>query len=216
MRKLLTLAGIVLFGLSVSAQQDPKAKSILENVTKTTQSYTTIQASFDYIMDNKEMGIHETNKGEILMKGNKYKLKLAELGLEIICNGKDVWTYTKDANEVSVSAMDSESGEAMNPSKLFTIYQEGFSYKFVEEKVIDGKASYIIDLFPQKKDMEYSKIRIQIDKSRSLIAKADMIGKDGNTYIIKVNDMKTNVPAADTVFSFDKSKYPGVEVVDLR
>lgn len=216
MRKLLSLVGIVLMVLSASAQQDQKAKSILENVTKTTQSYSTIQATFDYVMDNKEMGIHETNKGDIVMKGNKYKLKLAELGMEVFCNGSQVWTYMKDANEVNVNAMDGESGEMMNPSKLFTIYEHGFNYKFVEEKVIDGKASYIIDLFPQTKEIEYSKIRLQIDKEKSVIRKAEMIGKDGNTYTIKINDFKTNLPAADALFSFDKTKYPGVHVVDLR
>ena len=81
---------------------DQKAKSILENVTKTTQSYTSIQATFAYIMDNKEMDIHEENKGNIIMKGNKYLLKLSELGLEIYCNGKEVSSYMKDANEVTV------------------------------------------------------------------------------------------------------------------
>lgn len=216
MRKLLSLAGIVLMVLTASAQQDMKAKSILENVTKTTQSYSSIQATFEYILDNKEMGIHEQNKGDILMKGNKYKLKLAELGLEIFCNGKDVYTYMKDANEVTVSPMDGESGEMMNPSKLFTIYEKGFNYKYVEEKVVEGKASHIIDLFPQSEDIEYSKIRIQIDKEKSFIRKADMIGKDGNTYVVKVNDFKTNVPAADTLFGFDKAKYPGAELIDLR
>lgn len=216
MRKLLSLAGVVLMVLTATAQQDQKAKSILENVTRTTQSYSTIQATFDYVMDNKEMGIHEQNKGDVMMKGNKYKLKLAELGLEIFCNGKEVWTYMKDANEVTISPLDGESGEMMNPSKLFTIYEKGFNYKYVEEKSADGKLVHIIDLFPQSKDIEYSKIRIQVDKEKSFIRRADMVGKDGNTYVVKVNDFKTNVPAADTLFGFDKAKYPGVEVIDLR
>ncbi|MFV0378464.1 MAG: LolA family protein [Mangrovibacterium sp.] len=216
MRKLLSLASIVLMVLTATAQQDQKAKSILENVTRTTQSYSTIQATFDYVMDNKEAGVHEQYKGDVVMKGNKYKLKLAELGMEVFCNGKEVWTYMKDANEVNITSMDGESGEMMNPSKLFTIYETGFNYKFVEEKVIDGKASYVIDLFPQTKDIDYSKIRIQIDKDKSVIRKADMVGREGNSFIIKITDFKTNVPVADTLFGFDKTKFPGVEVIDLR
>jgi len=216
MKKLIALMGLALIVFSVSAQVDQKAKSILENVTKTTQSYSTIQANFDYIMDNSEMDIHENNKGNIVMKGNKYLLKLADLGLEVYCNGAEVATYMKDANEVTISPMDAESGEMMNPSKLFTIYEDGFSYKFVEEKVIEGKNSYIIDLFPETSDIEYSKIRIQIDKERMLISKAEMFGQEGNNYIVKVNDLKTNVDAPDALFNFEKAKHPGVEVVDLR
>ena len=165
-------------------------------------------------MDNKEMDIHEENNGNIIMKGNKYLLKLSELGLEIYCNGKEVSSYMKDANEVTISPMDSESGEMMNPSKIFTIYEEGFSYKFVEEKALNGKANYVIDLFPENDDIEYSKIRIWIDKERMLISKAEMSGAEGNTYIIDVKDLKTNVGAADDVFNFDQAKHPGVDVID--
>ncbi|PTN09381.1 outer membrane lipoprotein carrier protein LolA [Mangrovibacterium marinum] len=216
MKKLMSLVGLVLLVLSVSAQVDQKAKSILEEVTQKTQSYTSIQATFDYILDNKEMEIHEENKGTISMKGDMYLLKLTELGLEIYCNGKEVSSYMKDANEVTISPVDSESGDMMNPSKIFTIYENGFSYKFVEEKVIGGKSCYVIDLFPENDDIEYTKIRIMIDKQQMLISKAEMAGADGNTYIIDVKDMKTNAGITDDVFTFNVAKHPGVDVIDLR
>jgi outer membrane lipoprotein carrier protein len=38
----------------------------------------------------------------------------------------------------------------------------------------------------------------------------------GNRYIYTVSTMKTNAALADTEFTFDKKKYPGVEEVDLR
>jgi len=216
MKKLIVSAVIIFAAFLVSAQQDPKAKSILENVTKTTQSYTTIQATFDYIMENKEEGIHEENKGNILMKGAKYQLKLPLLGLEVYCDGKQVWTYMKDANEVTVAEIDEDSGELMNPSKLFTIYEHGFNYKFIEETTVEGTVVYVIDLLPQTKSMDYSRVRIYIDKQKMLIKKAEMIGQEGNNYIVKVNDLKTNVAADDYVFVFNAAKHPGVEVIDLR
>jgi len=216
MKKLLSVIGLISIVLFASAQVDQKAKSILEKVTKTTQSYASMQATFDYVMDNKEMEIHETNKGTIVMKGDKYLLKLADLGLEVYCNGKSVSTYMKDANEVTISPIDSESGEMMNPSKIFTIYESGFNYKFVEEKLVAGKGVYVIDLFPQTKEIEYSKIRIEIEKDRMLIRRADMFAKEGNVYVVNVKDLKTNVEAPDVIFNFDKAKHPGVEVVDLR
>ncbi len=49
-----------------------------------------------------------------------------------------------------------------------------------------------------------------------LISKAEMSGAEGNTYIIDVKDLKTNVGAADDVFNFDQAKHPGVDVIDLR
>ncbi|MEN6456891.1 MAG: outer membrane lipoprotein carrier protein LolA [Prolixibacteraceae bacterium] len=216
MKKLLLFVLSAFLGFGSFAQQDQKAKSILENVTKTTRSFQSIQAAFDYIMDNKKEGIHEENKGEIIMKGEKYQLKLPQLGLEVYCDGKNVWSYMKDANEVSITSMEDESSEMMNPSKLFTIYEEGFNYRFVKETTAEGKSVYVIDLFPQTKEIEYSKITVQIDKQQMLIKSAEMTGKEGNNYTVRVNHIKTNVPADDRLFVFDPAKYPGVEEVDLR
>jgi outer membrane lipoprotein-sorting protein len=138
------------------------------------------------------------------------------LGLEMFNNGETVWTYMKDAGEVTVADADDEMNELMDPSKIFTIYEEGFNYKFVEEKTVAGTPVYVIDLFPEDEEIEYSKIRIQIEKQRMLIKNAEMIGKEGNNYIVKVEDLKTNVTANDSDFVFDKGKYPNVEVIDLR
>ena len=40
--------------------------------------------------------------------------------------------------------------------------------------------------------------------------------KNGNRYTYSVNDFKVNTSIPDSEFNFDKSKYPKVEVVDLR
>jgi len=122
----------------------------------------------------------------------------------------------KDANEVTINGLDEDSGEMMNPSKLFTIYENGFSYKFVSESTINGTAMYLIDLYPENDEIEYSKIRVQVDKNKMLIKKAEMIGKEGNNYIVLVNNLQTNVPANDNMFVFDAAKHPGVDVIDLR
>lgn len=216
MKRLIILMTVVFCWSNGFAQQDEKAKGILEKVTKATQGYSTIQASFNYVMENKEEGIHEENKGEILIKGDQFHLSLPLLGMEMFNNGETVWTYMKDAGEVTVAEADDEANEMMNPAKLFTIYEQGFAYQFIEEKVVDGVLVYVIDLFPENDEIEYSKIRIQIEKKRLLIKKAEMVGREGNNYIVQVDDLKTDVPASSSDFEFDQGKYENVEVIDLR
>ena len=92
------------------------------------------------------------------MKGDQFYLDLSQLGMEIFNNGKTVWTYMKDASEVTVADADDEMNEMMDPSKLFTIYEEGFDYQFIEEKTVDGVPVYIIDLIPDDEEIEYTKI----------------------------------------------------------
>ncbi|WP_321286037.1 outer membrane lipoprotein carrier protein LolA [uncultured Sunxiuqinia sp.] len=216
MKKLVILLTVALYWSIGFAQQDQKAKNILKKVTETTQGYSTIQATFNYIMENKAEGIHEENNGQILLKGDQFHLSLDELGMEIFNNGETVWTYMKDAGEVTIADADDEMNEMMDPSKLFTIYEEGFAYKFVEEKTVGGQEAYVIDLFPDDKEIEYTKIRIQIDKKRMLIMKAEMIGSEGNNYIVEVKNIETDVPATTADFKFDPLKHPDVEKIDLR
>lgn len=198
------------------SQQDQEAKSILENVTKTTQSYSSIQASFNYTLVNEEEGIYDENNGTILMKGNKYHLQLPLLGLEIFCDGTNVWTYMADAMEVNVTEIDEESDELMDPSKLFTIYEHGFDYQYVEETTVDGKDVYIIDLIPTTANIDYTKIRIQVDKDSMMINRAEMISDNGTNYVFDITDLKTNVPADDSNFTFNTANHPDVDVIDLR
>ncbi|MGQ7868859.1 LolA family protein [Sunxiuqinia sp. sy24] len=216
MKRLAVLMTVIVCWSAGFAQQDQKAKDILEKVTSTTQSYSSISASFNYIMDNEAVGIHEENKGQILLKGQQFHLQLSQLGMEIFNNGKTVWTYMKDAGEVTVAEADDEMNEMMDPSTLFTIYEKGFNYEFVEEKTVAGVLVYIIDLFPENEEIEYSKIRIQIDKQRLLIRQAEMVGHEGNSYIVLVEDLKTNIPVKDSDFEFKAEDHPGVEVIDLR
>jgi len=56
-----------------------------------------------------------------------------------------------------------------------------------------------------------------LDEGITLAAiRAKVLENGGNRYSYTVTTMKTNVAAADNQFVFDKSKYPGVNVEDLR
>ncbi|MBK5202702.1 MAG: outer membrane lipoprotein carrier protein LolA [Prolixibacteraceae bacterium] len=197
-------------------QQDEKAKSILAKVTENTQSFKTIKCSFSYVMDNKSADIHEVNNGTMLMEGEKYYLKIPKMGIEVYRNEKTVWNYMSDANEVTINNTE-DSSDAIDPSTLFSFYNEGFIYHFTGEKNNDGKSLYIIDLTPEKgKEKACTEIRLFIDKKKMLVKEAILKNEDGNNYIITISDMKTNVPVKESDFVFEAGKHPGAEVVDLR
>ncbi|MDX9882719.1 MAG: outer membrane lipoprotein carrier protein LolA [Prolixibacteraceae bacterium] len=216
MTKFFLLMAFVFAAIATLAQQDQKAKEILDKVTQTTQAYKSIEATFSFEMENKTRNVKEINTGSIILKGNKYKVHLNELGVEVYSDGKNIWTYMAEANEVSISGFNNDDEDMMDPAKVFTIYQNGFDYKLVGEELQNGKSMYSIDLFPQDKNNNYSQIRVHIDKTKMLINSAIMKGKDGNTYTVKVDQFKTDKPYNDSFFVFDTSKHPNVEVIDMR
>lgn len=193
-----------------------KAKTILDEVSATTKSYSTISVDFTFVHQTKdEASTENKTSGTLLLKGNKYVLQL--FGNKLFYNGKSLWTYMIEEKEVVVSNVDESSESSFNPAKMLTIYEEGFKYQFVQERFEQGRALQVIDLFP--KDLaksEYSRVRLSIDKDKKQIWKIEYFAKDENTYTITVVKYQTNLAVADADFVFDASKYPGVMVIDER
>jgi outer membrane lipoprotein-sorting protein len=216
MRKLFLITVFALLAMAGYTQQDAKAKEILEKVTKTTQSLTSLDAKFSFEMNNKAQNIKDKSQGSIILKNKKYKLDIPQLGLKVTCDGKTIWSYMVNSNEVTISNLDDAADEIMDPSKIFTIYEHGYNYKFVNESIDAGIPVYNIELIPQKPTGDIQKIKLMIDKQKMLIHGAIMNGKEGNTVIILVNQYKTDGIFSDADFVFDPKKYKGIEVVDMR
>jgi outer membrane lipoprotein-sorting protein len=216
MKKLFLVVTLLACATLGFSQQDAKAKEILEKVTKTTQSLASLDAKFSFEMNNKAQNIQDKSSGSIILKGKKYKLNIPQMGLQVTCDGKTIWTYMVNSNEVTIANLDESTDELMDPAKIFTIYERGFNYKFIGESVDGGIPIYNIDLTPQKPSGDIQKIKIMIDKQKMLIRGANMVGKDGNNYIVSVSQFKTDGVYNDSDFVFDSKKFKGIEIVDMR
>jgi outer membrane lipoprotein-sorting protein len=216
MKTVFSMLILACFGLVVSAQQSDKAKQILDDVSKKTQSYSSISADFSYTMENKTESINESYTGSVVLKGQKYNVHINKMGVRIISDGKTVWSYMEDANEVTISSVEKGSSDLMDPSKIFTIYEHGYKFNFIAEKTENGKALYYIDLIPEAADNDFGKISISVDKATMMIHSAIMSDKSVTQYRIKVEKMELNKPVDESLFNFDTKKYKDIEVIDLR
>ena len=150
------------------------------------------------------------------MKGQKYVVELPHVGIKVFSDGTTLWNYMKEGNQVTISNIDDESSDLMDPSSLFSIYEKGFKSKFVDEKNIDGKVLYQIELFPDNTVQDVTKVSIEIDKANMMIRRVRLYGTDGNIYGIDVKKIETNKDFPDSDFVFDPSKYPDIEIIDFR
>jgi len=212
MKNLLSITIAIIISITTFAQDDAKAKSILDKLSAKTKSYSTIKADFSFTMLNKADGLNETQTGAIKVKGDKYVLSIK--GQDVICNGKSIWTYIKDADEVQINDMpDEDEEDFISPSKIFTLYEDGFKYKFVKE--VNGVQ--IINLYPKVADEKsFHRIELHINKAKNQISKAVVFGKDGTNSTYTFKNFTPNGSISDSEFSFDKTKHPKVEIIDLR
>ncbi len=207
---LISVAGVL------QAQQDPKAKEILDKVSLTNKSYKTIQIDFSFTLENKTGSVTETNEGSVALKGKSYRLHMPSMGMDVFSNGLVTWSYLTESNEVNITDNVADSDAALNPANLFTIYEKGFNYTYIGEENVGGKTALVIDLFPVDKAKEFSKVKLYIDKSKYHIIRAKTFNKDGNVYTLSLKNMKTDQNLADDYFKFDPAKYPKVEINDMR
>ena len=212
---LLFISTLCISTFSLNAQQgDPKAKAILANVTKKINTVKSIKAAFSLNLSSANNKVKETKKGQIQLKGNKYRVSIG--GQEIICDNKTVWTYIKDANEVQISSYN-PSEQTISPAKLFTnFYDKEYKYKYLGVRMSQNKKCDAIELIPISKGKQFAKIEILIDQATSLIIGGNVFEKNGNKIQYDVTSFVSNAPLADAIFSFDAKKYPNVETVDLR
>ena len=215
LKKLYLLICTISIGLMAVAQgNDPDAKKVLDAVSSKFKTFKTVKAGFTYKVENAAGKALSTKSGSILMKGTKYRVSFG--GQEIFSDGKTVWNYDKAANEVTISNLDASSG-TITPQKLFTnFYDNDFLYKMNGEKKVGAKTIQEIEMTPTDKSKPFHKVYVLVDKSAKTLYSTKVLEKGGNRYSYTVANLNTSTAMADNQFVFDKSKYPGVEVVDLR
>ena len=194
-------------------KSDPDAKKILDDVSRKMKSYKAIQATFTLRIEDSKGNPQGTKKGTAFMKGDKYRVSIT--GQEIYCDGKNIWTYDKSANEVTIAKFDPTVNNS--PQKIFTSsYDKDYLYKLNGEQKMGAKTVEEIELTPVDKTKNIFKIYIYVDKAAKSLYSSKMLDKSGNKYIYTINSLNGTAPIADAMFVFDKSKYPGCEVVDLN
>jgi outer membrane lipoprotein carrier protein len=198
------------------AQNDPKAKAVLDGVSKKVKTLKTLKAGFAINLTGGKGGkVTDTKKGTVTVKGDKYHVEL--IGQEIICDGKTIWTYNKDAKEVQVTTFN-PAEQSVSPAKILTpdFYEKEYRYSYKGEKKEQGKNCDVVELIPNDKTKQVNKIELYIDKSASMMAGGDYWEKNGNKYHISVNNLILNTNVPDTYFTWNPKEHAGVETVDLR
>ena len=190
------------------AQKDKRAEAILDAMSARYKALNSYQAAFTYSAGRESM------KGDIAVKGKMFRLKTA--GQEVFTDGKVMSTYVKEANEVNVQDYDASATGDFNPTKIYSIYKKGFTYTYLREQKVGGRTLDVIELKPDKKNAQIANVQISVDKADKSARSWQTTDKAGKRTTYTINSFTPNPNLPDSYFVFDKAKYPGVEVVDLR
>ncbi|MFI5204126.1 MAG: outer membrane lipoprotein carrier protein LolA [Flavobacteriales bacterium] len=202
--KTICLAGVLaLCGFTVIQDQDTKAKTILDEVSKKTKGYTAIQAEFSLtsVMGKNPKG-GETTTGKATIKGNKYIV--AVNGGTIKCDGKNIETTNEGDDEPIVEPVD-EADDEMNPVKLLTIWEKGFKFRYIGEKKENGITVHEIQLSPSDPgNKKYHTVTVKIDKNKSQVYSVAIKKKNNDVNTLTITKFIPNATVSDDLFKIKK------------
>ena len=215
MKRILFVLSLLLSFTPVFAQKDAKAKELLDKSSEVYKQAGGIEAGFTLNMKDGVNKVSEAFEGLILLKDDKFFIETPDYAL--FFDGKTQWVYSKDFDEVNISQPDAKEVQALNPSSIYTMYKNGYNYKYLGEKTdIKMRKVEEIELTSPSKKNEISKIIVQLDKKTLMPLMLHLYFVNNMENLVYINQYKTNQPLADSVFFFDKTKYPDVEIIDLR
>lgn len=198
----------LLLSFTAFAQFNPEAKKYLDEIAAHLDTDQGLSIAFDvkitHLQGNEEVS---NTKGTLLIKGNLHKLSIE--GTETYGDGENQWIHLIEEQEVTIQPL--EEGE-ITPASIFTIYQEGYRFRILGE----DEEKIIIELSPEDREAsEYIRVTLYINKKDAKIDAFAAQSKTGHITHINITSW-ANKTIANDVLIFDETKFPNVEVIDLR
>ena len=145
--------------------------------------------------------------GTILIKGKKFHATTPKA--IVWFDGKTMWTYMKDNEEVNVSNPTEAQLQAINPYNFINLYKNGYTSTLNTT----GNA-YVVHLTSTAKDKKIKELFVTIDKKSYHPTQVKLLQGKSWT-IFDISDLSKS-KIADSQFRFNAKDFPQAEVIDLR
>ena len=118
-------------------------------------------------------------------------------------------------NECYVDDMETMREEGMDPSKLFTVWEEDFRREWMGRAQVEGKDCAHVNLYAGE-DKPYHTLQLFVDDAAMEVTRIVMKGREGSDVTYTVTSFSTTLKVTPEMFIFPKSKHPGVDMIDNR
>lgn len=205
MKKLSIFIVALITMFSVNAQNSDKAQKLLNEVSAKVKSYDNMVIDFKYALENKAEEVSQETRGDVSINGENYLLNL--MGTTQLFDGKKIYTIIPEDQEINISNYVPEDDNNITPSKMFSFYEDGYTYKWDITQDVKGRKIQYIKLTPIDSKAEVKNILLGIDSQTKHIYNLIQTQDNGTKITITVKSFKTNQPLAKNLFSFSESRY---------
>lgn len=205
MKRLPVLIIALISVFTLNAQNTDKAKALLIEVSSKVKSYDNMVIDFKYNLENLEENVSQETRGDVSIKGDKYVLNL--MGTTQIFDGKKIYTIIPEDQEINISNYQEEDANNITPSKMFTFYEDGYTFKWDITQDVKGRKIQYIKLTPIDSKADIKNILLGIDSQTKHIYNLIQTQDNGTKITITVKSFKNNQPLAKNLFTFSEDRY---------
>ncbi len=130
-------------------------------------------------------------------------------------DGTREWCMRPGDTEATLTEPNAEEKEALNPFAYLQLYKHGYNCKMKKGTLSNGKSGYKVFMNASSKNAEIREAYIEIDHGYNLVRISFRQGKE-NWMRLNINSIAKGKTFSDSDFIFPESKYPNVEIIDLR
>lgn len=208
MKKVTAIIGIILTFMVGAAQAQTMASELVKNTIDKINKHKNVEFVFDYDMSNETIAVTESASGTAYMQGEAYKMEIE--GQQIISDGKTLWTYLIDDEEVMVSNP-KDDDNIITPIKMLTTYDKDYTMKYGKSS---EKGIKVVEMSNPKG--EFSKVTLKINEAKLEIVSATISNRSGDAFTIKIKKTVFDQNLDAKFFTFDEKAHPKVDVIDMR
>ena len=195
----LAITAMLLMGATAMAQT---AQQVLDKCAATVSVSSGVSANFT--MNSAQFG---NASGTISIKGQKFYMHTSATTMWF--DGKTLWTYMANNDEVNISTPTAQQLQTLNPYNFINLYKEGYSVTMTTLA-----ADYQVHLTSTSDKHKIKEAFLLVDKKTSAPKEIKAL-MDSKWTIFTISGLKAE-NLSDSKFRFNSKDYPDAEIIDLR
>lgn len=153
-----------------------------------------------------------STQGSMLLSGKRMQLTTPDM--KTWYDGKTQWSMMAESGEVNVTNPTEKEMAAVNPYTFLSHYKKGYRLS-MKETTLRGQQTYEVHMVATSQKNPAQEIYVNVSKS-NYTPLCIRVRQDEEWNRITIHDLKGNMQTSDADFTFPKSEYTDVEIIDLR
>jgi outer membrane lipoprotein carrier protein len=180
-----------------------RAQTPADNLTRILQGVTTLQADFSQTIKDKSTHSLAQSRGHmVLSRPGKFRWEVLEPTKQlIVANGKKIWIYDPDLEQVTIHPFHVDSGAT--PALLLSDKTLALDthYTVTTAPAVSPIANTkIFELVPKNQEDPLDKIKLAFMNNQ--IQQMQLMDRLGHTTVITFKNVQVDKPVANSLFSF--------------